>query len=73
MASAIACSSSTTKPVSPSSTISGAEPSGKAITGVPQAIASVITSPNGSGQRIGMSSALAPAYSSPFSSPTSPM
>ena len=31
------------------STTSGAEPSGKAITGVPQAIASTITMPNGSG------------------------
>ena len=41
-------------------TSSGADPSGKAITGVPHAIASVITRPNGSGQRIGMRNARAP-------------
>ena len=44
-----------------------------AITGVPQAMASIITSPNGSGQSIGKSSAVAPPSSSFFSSsPTSP-
>ena len=59
MASAMACSSSTTKPVTPSRTTSGTEPSGKAITGVPQTSDSTITSPNGSGQRIGISSARA--------------
>ena len=43
------------------------------MTGVPQAIASTITIPNGSAQRIGISSARAPAYSSRLpSSPTSP-
>ena len=50
-------SSATRKPVTPCSTISGAEPSGKAITGVPQASDSSITRPNGSGQRIGISNA----------------
>jgi hypothetical protein len=42
------------EPVSPSTTSSGAEPSVKAMTGVPQAIASVMTRPNGSAQRIGI-------------------
>src|SRR5262249_32942374 len=46
-------SSSTIYPVSPSSMISSTEPRLNAITGVPQAIASIITSPNGSGQSIG--------------------
>ena len=46
--------------VTPSRTTSGTEPSGKAITGVPHASDSTITRPNGSGQRIGMSSARAP-------------
>ena len=36
------------KPVSPSATTSGTDPLRQAITGVPQAMASVITSPNGS-------------------------
>ena len=36
------------KPVTPGSTISGTEPRGQAITGVPQDIASIITRPNGS-------------------------
>ena len=45
----------TTNPVSPSSRTSGTEPRRKAITGVPQAIASIITSPNGSGQSMGKS------------------
>jgi adenylate cyclase len=53
----IACAASsiltTIRPVSPSSMISGTEPWWKASTGVPQAIASIITSPNGSGQSIG--------------------
>ena len=43
------------------------------MTGVPHAIASIITSPNGSGQSIGNSSADAPPSSSFFSaSPISP-
>ena len=54
MALAISSSPSTTNPVRSSATTSGTDPSGYAITGVPHAIASVITSPNGSGQRIGM-------------------
>ena len=53
-------SSSTMNPVSPSSTTSGTEPRLKAMTGVPQAIASIITRPNGSGQSIGTSRAMAP-------------
>ena len=40
--------------------ISGTEPRLKAITGVPQAMASIITRPNGSGQSIGNNSAMAP-------------
>ncbi len=48
------------KPVTPSSTISGTEPRLNAITGVPHAIASIITRPNGSGQSIGISRAVAP-------------
>jgi len=51
------------KPVRRCSTTSGAAPSGKASTGVPQASASIITMPNGSGQRIGTSSARALASS----------
>ena len=46
------------KPVTPCSTTSGTEPQRQAITGVPQAIASIITRPNGSGQSIGNSSAV---------------
>ena len=42
-------SDSTIKLVIPSSITSGTEPWRNAITGVPQAIASIITSPNGSG------------------------
>ncbi len=37
------------------------------MTGVPQAIASIITRPNGSGQSIGTSSAMAPLRNSGFS------
>jgi hypothetical protein len=44
---------STMKPVTPSSITSGTEPQRYAITGVPQAIASIITRPKGSGQSIG--------------------
>src|SRR5437763_981300 len=66
--------SSTIKPVSPSTITSGTEPRGKPITGVPQASASIITSPNGSGQSIGKSKAEAPPSSLFFSArPTSPM
>ena len=60
-------SSSTMKPVTPSSTPSGTEPRLNAITGVPQAIASIITRPNGSGQSIGTSSAVAPERKADFS------
>ena len=53
--------------------ISGTEPCAYAITGVPQAIASIMTSPNGSGQSIGISSARAlPMKSFLASSPISP-
>jgi hypothetical protein len=45
----------------------GTEPLRQAITGVPQAMASVITSPNGSGHWIGNNNAAAPANSSAFS------
>jgi hypothetical protein len=40
-------------PVSPSTTTSGAAPMAMAMTGVPQAMDSAITSPKGSGQRMG--------------------
>jgi len=50
---------STIKPDTPSSMTSTTEPDLKAITGVPQAIASIITSPNGSGQSTGNSNAAA--------------
>ena len=60
-------------PVTPCVTISGTEPRRRATTGVPQASASAITSPNGSGQSIGKSSASALPRSSGFSaSPISP-
>ncbi len=53
---------------------SGTEPAGKAMVGVPHAIASIITRPNGSGQSIGSSSALAPLRKAGFSaSPISPI
>ena len=55
------------KPVTPSSITSGTEPRLNAITGVPQAIASIITRPNGSGQSIGTSSAIAPLRNADFS------
>src|SRR6185369_2603581 len=44
---------STIWPVTPLSTISGTDPQRKASTGVPQAMASIITMPNGSGQSTG--------------------
>ena len=57
----------------PSTTTSGTEPHGRAMTGVPHAIASIITRPNGSGQSIGNSSAWAPPRNAGFSaSPISP-
>ncbi len=69
-----ACSSdSTMKPVTPGSTTSGTEPQFHAITGVPQAIDSIMTKPKGSGQQIGNSSALAlPRNSDLSASPISP-
>jgi hypothetical protein len=45
------------KPSDPLLTTSGTEPRGKAITGVPHAIASIMTKPNGSGQSMGNSKA----------------
>ena len=47
--------SSTTNPVTPSIITSGTDPRRKATTGVPHAIASIITRPNGSAQSIGNS------------------
>jgi hypothetical protein len=40
-------------PVTPSATTSGTDPRRRAITGVPQAMASTMTRPNGSSQRMG--------------------
>jgi hypothetical protein len=52
----------------------GTEPLSQAITGVPQAMASIITRPKGSGQSMGNSSASAPPRKADFSaSPISPM
>ena len=48
---------STTKPVTPSSITSGTEPLRQAMTGVPQAMASIMTRPNGSAQSMGNSRA----------------
>ena len=54
--------------------ISGTEPRLNAITGVPQAIDSIITRPNGSGQSIGISKPTAPDRKSDLSlSPISPI
>ena len=62
------------KPVTPGSTISGTEPRGQAMTGVPQDMASIMTRPNGSGQSMGKSSAEAlprnEGLSSSLTSPT---
>lgn len=44
---------STTKPVTPSSITSGVDPDRNATTGVPQAIASIMTRPKGSDQSMG--------------------
>lgn len=60
-------------PVTPSSTISGTDPTGTATTGVPVASASTITRPNGSGHRRGFSRAQEPPSSSSLSrAPSSP-
>ena len=60
-------------PLRPWSTTSGTEPQRQAITGVPQAMASIMTSPNGSGQSIGNRSAAALPRKADFSaSPISP-
>ena len=65
--------SSHKNPVTPSSTISGTDPRGNAMTGVPHASASIITMPNGSGQSMGKRSARAPPRSSCLpASPISP-
>ena len=55
--------------------ISGTEPQRKASTGVPQAMASIMDKPNGSGQSIGNSSALrlAEEFASSARSSISPM
>jgi len=67
-------SSSTMKPVTPSSITSGIAPALKAITGQPQAIASIRTRPNGSGQSAGANRHAAPLRNSDFWwSPISPM
>ena len=59
--------------MTPSSTTSGTEPWRIATTGVPQAMASIITSPNGSGHVMGKRNACACANSSRLrSSLTSP-
>ena len=59
MAASASSSLSTMKPEMPSSITSGTEPRRNAITGVPHAMASIMTSPNGSGQSIGKSRAAA--------------
>ena len=55
-------------PVWPSATTSGTEPLRQAITGVPHAMASVITSPKGSAHWTGNNNAAAPASRSAFCS-----
>jgi hypothetical protein len=61
------------KPVTPSTTISGTAPQRHATTGVPHAMASIMTRPNGSGQSIGKRSAAASPRRAGFSlSPISP-
>ena len=57
--------------MTPSCTISGAEPSGEATTGVPVASASIITRPKGSAHCSGLSRATAEPSSSSFSAPPS--
>ena len=62
------------KPLTPSSMISAIAPLSHAMTGVPQAIASITTSPNGSGQSMGNKSAAALPRNASFSaSPISPI
>jgi len=56
----------TMNPESSSSITSGTDPDRKAMTGVPQDIASIITSPNGSGQSIGNNNARALPRSLPL-------
>ena len=77
MAAIAASSVSATKPVTPSSMTSGTAPRRKATTGVPQAMASIMTRPNGSGQSIGKSNAAAffsrSVLASSLTSPTSRM
>ena len=63
----------TMKPVTPWSTISGTAPQRHATTGVPQAMASIMTRPNGSGQSMGNRTAAALPRNVDFSlSPISP-
>jgi len=57
---------STILPLTPSVTTSGTDPFGQAITGVPADIASIMTSPKGSGQSIGNNSARALPRNSHF-------
>ena len=62
------------KPVRPGTTTSGTEPHGRPMTGVPQAMASIMTRPKGSGQSMGKSRARAPPRNAALSaSPISPM
>ena len=75
IASTASVSFSTINPVTPWSIISGIDPRRQAITGVPQAMASITTSPNGSGQSIGKRRAAAfprkSAFAASSTSPTS--
>ncbi len=65
--------SATNAPVTPSSTTSDIEPSGKTITGVPHSIASTTDRPNGSAKPIGCSNAAAaPSTSARRSTPIIP-
>jgi len=63
---AIASTSSTIHPVTPSSTISGAAPRAKASTGAPHSIDSIITRPKGSSHSMGKSVAGASASMATF-------
>ena len=56
----------TIKPEMPSSMTSGTAPCPKAMTGVPHAMASIMTRPKGSGQSIGVRSPIAPPRKSDF-------